>query len=111
MRDQARIPDCVSDLMKGVQVPPQFYNTTPTLEDVQNFHARRLTLDLETNRFTQQIICCGIAKEPHHVLCVPFKGAYIPELKRILLEAEEIIGQNLIAFDLPILCEALGIVF
>lgn len=103
MRDQSMIPAMISDLSKGVQVPPQHYTTQPTLEELELFHADRLTFDIETNRFTGQITMVGIAREPYHVLVVPFRGAYIAPLKRIFKEAKEVVGQNLIQFDLQVL--------
>lgn len=109
MRCQERIPDCISDLCKTVQVAKQFYNTTPTLEDVQNFTATKFAYDLETNRFTEQIICVGLSSKAHHAMCVPFRGAYIQEIKRIFAAATETIGFNSVQFDHPHLEEA-GIV-
>jgi uracil-DNA glycosylase family 4 len=108
MRDSAMIPATISDLTKGVQIPPQHYNTKPTVEDLEGFNARTLILDIETNRFTQQITMVGIAdaRRAYHVVVVPFHGAYIAELKRIFLEAEELVGQNIIGFDLDHLATA-----
>ena len=108
MRDSAMIPATISDLSKGTQIPPQHYNTTPTLADLEGFNARTLIFDIETNRFTQQITMVGIAdaRRAYHVVVVPFHGAYIPQLKRIFAEAEELVGQNIIGFDLDRLKEA-----
>lgn len=106
---QGYIPAVISDLKKGTTLPPEFYNTKPTLEDVASFRSTRLALDIETNRFTQQIICVGISDRSYHAMCVPFKGAYIAEIKRIVENAEEIITHNGIMFDAPRLYAALGI--
>lgn len=108
MRDGAMIPATISDLCKGTQIPPQYYNTKPTVEDLEGFDARELVFDIETNRFTQQITMVGIAdaRRAYHVDVVPFHGAYIPQLKRIFLNAEAVIGQNIIGFDLDRLKDA-----
>ena len=108
MRDSAMIPATISDLSKGTQIPPQHYNVEPTLADLEDFNARTLVFDIETNRFTQQITMVGIAdaRRKYHVVVVPFHGAYIKELKRIFYDAEELVGQNIIGFDLDHLKEA-----
>lgn len=106
---QSAIPAVVSDLKKGTTVPPEFYNTKPTLDDVAAFRSTKFSVDIETNRFTQQIICVGLCDRPYHAMCVPFKGPYIAELKRIISNAEEITGHNIISFDQPRSEAALGI--
>jgi hypothetical protein len=111
MRDSAMIPATISDLQKGTQVPPEFYNTQPTIEDVQAFVATKFALDIETNRFTKQIICVGLCEKMGKAIVVPFQGAYIAEIRRIIIGAEEIIGHNLVQFDMPHLEEALGLVW
>jgi len=102
MRDSSMMPACISDLMKGTQVPPQHYNLSPTLEEMEAFHAESLVFDIETNRFTQDITVVGISdlRQLYHVLVAPFQGEYVNQLKRIFLEAKEVIGQNIIGFDL-----------
>lgn len=106
---QGAIPAVISDLKKGLQVPPEYYNTKPTLDDVAGFRSTKFALDIETNRFTQQIICVGLSDRPFHAMCVPFKGNYIAEIKRIIQNAEEIVTHNGVSFDMPRLCAALGI--
>ena len=105
MRDSAMIPATISDLCKGTQIPPQFYNLEPTVDDLREFSARTLVMDIETEGFHGAISMCGIqdAAKPYHVIVVPFRGAYVPELKRIFSEAEFIVGQNCLSFDLPVL--------
>jgi uracil-DNA glycosylase family 4 len=109
MRDSTMIPSVISDLQKGIQVPPEHYNTQPTLEEVQAFQYKRFSYDIETHGFTGQIICVGLCGAVHNAIVVPFRGAYIAELKRIFKDAEMVIGFNNIAFDTPHLEEALGI--
>lgn len=108
---QGYIPAVISDLKKGTTLPPEYYNTKPTLDDVAAFRATKFGLDIESNRFTKEIICVGLSDRPFHAMCVPFRGAYIAEIKRILLAAEEIVCHNGISFDLPVLCKALNIDF
>ncbi len=106
---QGYIPAVVSDLKKGTTLPPEYYNTKPTLEDVAGFRSTKVAIDIETNRFTQQIICVGLSDRSYHAMCVPFKGPHIAEIKRIVENAEEIITHNGVSFDMPRLCAALGI--
>lgn len=107
LKDQSYIPSTISDFQKGIQTPPEFYITEPTMEEVQAFQFRKFAFDLETNGFTRQIICVGLCGEAHHAIIVPFRGPYIKELKRIFENAEEVITHNGIAFDMPIIMEAL----
>lgn len=103
MRDQTMFPIVVNDLMKGLIPPPEFYTPFASVEDVATFKHKRFCFDIETNGFTKEIVCIGLSVKSNFAICVPFKSAYIPELKRIFREAEEVICQNGIAFDLPIL--------
>jgi len=103
---QGAIPVVISDLKKGTQVPPEHYNVKPTLEDVAGFRFTSVCFDIETNIFTKQITMVGFCTRPHHVIVVPYRGAYIDEIKRIFREAKQVIGHNIIGFDLPTLLEA-----
>lgn len=111
MRSQSEIPVVLSDLRKSLVQPPERYNLYPSVGEVESFNYKNICIDIETNRYTKEIYLVGISGRPFEVLVVPFKSAYKPHLRRILLEAEEIVGWNLIQFDLPILCEALEIEF
>ena len=110
VKDQSMIPATLSDLSKGLQIPPQNYNLKPTLEDLDVILAgmserTNLCMDIETNRFTRQITMVGIAVRPYYVTVVPFRGSYISPLQRIFKAAKSIVGQNCIQFDLQILKE------
>lgn len=104
-RDQSMIPATISDIQKGVTVPPQNYNLQPTVEELEAFHAKTLVFDIETNRFSNQITMVGITANPYRAIVVPFRGVYISQLRRIFEEAEEVVGQNIIGFDLDHLAE------
>ena len=106
MKDSGMIPSFVSDLAKSVRVPEQHYNLQPTMEELDAFHPDILYTDIETNRWTGEITMVGIADRPYHVMVMPFRGPYIGQLKRIFLEAKQIVNQNIIAFDLPHLATA-----
>lgn len=110
MRDQSLIPATISDLSKGVQVPPQHYNLQPTLEEIAELeNSDALCLDIETNRFTEQITLIGLSNRPYYVTVIPFKGAYVAAIKKAVLTAKTLIGQNIVAFDIPRLFAALDI--
>ena len=103
MKDQSYMPFVVSDLTKGTTPPPEYYNTTPSIDECELFRPERVCFDIETNRFTNQITMVGFAADPFHVLVLPFRGPYIAQIKRILAGAKEVIGQNLLQFDIPFL--------
>lgn len=102
VKDSQMVPATISDLTKGTAIPPQAYNVRPTVEDLQAFSANTLVFDIETNWPHSQITVVGIAdsKDSSHVLVVPFNGNYIGELRRIFTEADAVVGQNIIGFDL-----------
>lgn len=109
MRDQEQLIVAINDLKKPLEQPPEHYNLYPSLEDVKNFKYKEFALDIETRGWTKDITMVGLCAKPTFVVVVPFQGAYIQELKRIILQAETIITQNGIQFDLPILFKALEI--
>ena len=103
MRDQSMIPIMVNDLKKNTQVPPEYYNLDPSIPELQEFVATEFAFDIETNPATKEISMVGLCDRPYHVIVVPFRGAYITELRRIFAAAKTVYGQNILAFDLPIL--------
>ncbi len=109
-KDQTIIPAVLSDLSKSLIVPEQHYETNPTLEQLEDFNAETLSVDIEINRFTEQITMVGFTDKAYHAIVVPFRGAYIPQIKRILAGVKTFVGQNCIAFDIPRL-ETAGVKF
>lgn len=105
-RDQTMFPCVVGDLKKGLEIAPEYYDPTPSLETVSNFRHAKFAFDIETNGFTREIKMVGLCAEPYKAICVPFRGPYIPELKRIFQNARYVIGHNCIQFDLPILADS-----
>lgn len=104
-RDQSMVPIVVNDLKKPLVKDPEHYNVYPTLEQVKAFKAKKFAFDIETNRWTQEVLMVGLSAEDFKAIVVPFREPYIAELKRIFAEATEVIGQNCIQFDLPILAK------
>jgi uracil-DNA glycosylase family 4 len=110
MRDQALIPVVVNDLKKSLEVPAENYNLFPTLEEVKAFTATEFCFDIETSYTNHDDIkVVGLSCKPTEVIVVPFRGAYIDELRRIFKNAKVLIGQNIIQFDIPILKKALSL--
>jgi len=108
-RDQTMFPVVINDLKKSLEIAPENYNPTPSLETVRAFRPKKVALDIETKGFTKEILCVGFCAERYKAICVPFRGQYISEIKEILLNAEVLITHNGIQFDLPILFGALDI--
>ncbi len=102
--DQTMIPVLVNDLRMPLVREPEHYNIYPSLEDLKAFRFKRFAFDIETSYTNHdEIYMVGLCAEPYKAIVVPFTDAYKEELVRIFAEAEEVIGQNLIHFDLPIL--------
>lgn len=104
-RDQRFIPIVVQDLKKNLVIPQENYSPHPSLEQVKDFNATHFAFDIETDRATDQIICVGLCSERGSAICVPFRGEYLTELRRIFAEADELVGHNSLQFDLPRLRE------
>ena len=114
MRDQSMLPVAVNDLMKSLEEPREYYTPWPSIEDVKNFKFKRFSFDIECPQYrtlgpSAPAELVGLCGRPGFAMCVPIKGPYIPELRRIFIEAEEIIGHNAIQFDIPRLFKALDI--
>jgi uracil-DNA glycosylase family 4 len=109
-RSQELLPAVVNDLKKSFDVLPEYYNIKPFLEEVQAFIAKRFAFDIETLRSEDRITMVSLCAERFKAIVVPFEGVFIEELKRIFQNAEILISQNGLAFDVPHL-EAAGITF
>lgn len=106
-RDQAMLPVAINDLRRTLERDPEFYTIFPSLDEVKAFTATKFAFDIETNRWNnREIYMVGLSCSDNHAIVVPFHGEYIEELKRIFANAEEVIGQNLVQFDLPVLEQA-----
>ena len=102
-RNQSMLPAVVSDLKKNTVLPPEFYKPRPTLAECEEFNAQIFAFDIETDMATGEVLCVGFASKVFHAICIPFKGAYLAQIKRIFRNALEVIGQNCLQFDLPVL--------
>jgi uracil-DNA glycosylase family 4 len=103
-RDQSMLPVAINDIRKTLEIEPEHYEIYPTIAQVRSFRFRKFAFDIECNRWNNdEISLVGLSASPFHAMAVPFTGEYITELIRIFGEAEEVIGQNILQFDLPIL--------
>lgn len=103
-RDQSMIPVVINDLRKTLEIEPERYEIYPTLDQLRAFRYKKFAFDIECNRWNNDdVTMVGLSGAPFEAISVPFTGEYIDQLKRIFAEAEEVIGQNCIQFDLPIL--------
>jgi uracil-DNA glycosylase len=106
MRDQVYLPVAVNDLKKSLIEPEENYNPYPSLEDVKAFTATTFSFDIECPKYRTMgnaapVEMVGLCAETGKALCVPVRGAYLSELKRIFANAKVIIGHNAIQFDIP----------
>lgn len=106
MRDQSMLPVAANDLRKSLIEPAECYNPYPSIEDVRNFTATKFAFDIETPKYRfmgedAPAEMVGLSSVATKAMCVPIRGEYISELKRIFRDAKIIIGWNSIQFDLP----------
>jgi DNA polymerase I-like protein with 3'-5' exonuclease and polymerase domains len=104
--DQTMFPVCVNDLMKSLVVPPEFYTPYPSIAEVQAFQDTTFAFDIETPKYREMgdkapVEMVGLSAKKFGCICVPVRGPYIPELRRIFRNAKQIIGHNSISFDMP----------
>lgn len=114
MRDQAMIPVAANDLTKSLVEPPEHYKPFPSIEDVREFKATTFAFDIECPKYKflgkdAPVEMVGLCAEATKALCVPVRGEYISELKRIFSGAKVLIGHNVIQFDIPKLFPVLGL--
>jgi DNA polymerase I-like protein with 3'-5' exonuclease and polymerase domains len=106
MKDQSMLLVTANDLRKSLDEPPEHYKPFPSIEDVREFKATTFAFDIECPRYktlgpnapAEMVGLCG---ESTRALCVPIRGEYLSELKRIFRDAKAVIGHNCIQFDLP----------
>lgn len=113
MRDQAMIPVAANDLMKSLVEPEEHYNPFPSIDDVRNFRATQFAYDIECPKYrfmgeSAPAEMVGLSAGATTAMCVPIRGEYLVELKRIFRDASVIIGHNSLQFDMPRL-RAIGI--
>lgn len=106
MRDQTMLPVAANDLIKSLDTVPEFYNPFPSLEEVQKFVSTTFSFDIECPKYRfmgedAPAEMVGLSDRANHAMCVPVKGSYIGELRRIFSNAKKVIGHNCIQFDLP----------
>ena len=103
MRDQSMIPVMIHDLKKSLVKPPEDYILYPSIEQVRAFKAKKFAFDIEMDPRDgyKTLTMVGLSAEPYKAICVPFRGSYKEELKRIFAEAQECIGHNSVQFDIP----------
>lgn len=106
MRDQTMLPVAANDLKKSLIEPPEHYIPFPSIEDVRNFRATTFAFDIECPKYKTMGDAAppemvGLCAEAGHAMCVPIRGEYLVELKRIFSNAKVLIGHNAIQFDIP----------
>jgi DNA polymerase I-like protein with 3'-5' exonuclease and polymerase domains len=106
MRDQEMLPVAANDLTKSLIEPPEHYEPFPSIDSVRAFNATTFAFDIECPRYkllgdsapAEMVGLCAASTE---AMCVPIRGEYASELKRIFRDAKTVIGHNCIQFDLP----------
>lgn len=106
MRDQSMLPVAANDLIKSLDVAPEFYIPHPSIEDVQKFVSTTFSFDIECPKYRflgedAPAEMVGLCDRANHAMCVPIRGPFVAELKRIFAAAKKVIGHNCIQFDLP----------
>jgi uracil-DNA glycosylase family 4 len=90
----------VGDFRKSFTLPPEKYNLTPSLGDLQAFNEKAFAFDLEWDK-DGQITVCGLSSRFFEAIVIPWHEPYLEELRRIFENATDLIGHNIICADLP----------
>jgi DNA polymerase-1 len=96
----------VNDLCKPIAWPPEDYNLYPSVADLRAFTAKRFAFDIETSYTAdengkREIYLVALSDGTGRALVVPFSAPYLAELQRLFREATEVVGHNVLQFDLP----------
>lgn len=108
-RSQELMPAVVADLKKTLDIPDEHYIIRPSLEEVKAFTATEFAFDIETIRATGEVTMVGLCAKSTYAICVPAKGVYLDELRRIFENATVLVAHNGIQFDIPRLFALLGL--
>lgn len=100
------LPVAANDLTKSLIEPEEHYLPFPNIEDVRNFTATVFAFDIECPRYktmgeSAPAEMVGLCAEATRAMCVPIRGEYASEVKRIFRNATAVIGHNCLQFDLP----------
>jgi uracil-DNA glycosylase family 4 len=106
MRDQSMLPVAANDLVKSLDVEPEFYEPFPSIDVVRKFISTTFAFDIECPKYrflgeNAPAEMVGLSDRANHAICVPVRGEYLVELRRIFSAAKKVIGHNCIQFDLP----------
>lgn len=102
MRQQDEFHVAVHDVRKTLSIPPENYNLFPSLDEVASYEPEVVAFDLEWD-INNQIRMVGFSSALYEAMVVPYEGAYIPHIHRILTSAKELIGHNIVTADLQVL--------
>lgn len=114
MRDQSMLPVAANDLKKSLVEPPEHYKPFPSIDDVRAFTATTFAFDIECPRYKTMGDAAppemvGLCAESGVAMCVPIRGEYVTELRRIFLNAKHLIAHNGLQFDCQKLFPFLGL--
>ena len=99
MRTANMFSVAVMDFKKSTWVPPEHYNLYPTIQEVRAYKAPLCSFDFEWSS-DLEVTMCGFSNELYHSIVVPWCEPFITECKRIIEEAEILIGHNLISAEM-----------
>jgi DNA polymerase I len=105
-KQQKFYPVVINDLKKWAVWPYEDYNLFPSVADLRAFTAREFAFDIETSYTVdadgkREIYLVALSDRAGRALVVPFTPPYMDELRRIFADANEVVGHNIIQFDLP----------
>lgn len=107
-RSQELIPAVVNDLKKSLTLPEEHYDIDPDIGSVRSFvdavldsPAPEFAFDIECVRATGEVTMVGVCAKATQAICIPAKGTYLVELRRLFRDAAAVVGHNCIQFDLP----------
>lgn len=102
MRQQDEFHAAVHDVRKTLSIPPENYILFPTVDQIASYAPTTVAFDLEWDT-NNQIRLVGFSSALYEAIVVPYEGAYISHIHRILQGATELIGHNIITADLQVL--------
>ena len=103
MRDPSMRPLVFCDLKRSLSLPPENYLVDPAPQTLTSFYDRPFVIDIETDIPPTRIHIVSLSNERYTATVIHPQGHYVEALRALLAQAREVITQNGIQFDAPML--------
>lgn len=101
MRESVMLPLVFADLRRPLEVPEEHYRLFPPTTSLKGYYKVPFAVDIETDIPPTRIHLYSLSNVTDEGDVMRFEGEAVEALRSLLAAAPEVVGQNLIQFDLP----------